>query len=166
MANYNAILSVDFTNVSATEPVTINDAKLYCKIDDLITFDDPLISQLIIAAREVIEAYTNEALTTRTVTAIMCNLCGNVYLPYSPVTSAVILSNASGEVLGGKNAYIKTPITDYITATYTAGYTASTLPKKYIEAIKMQVAYMYENRGDLQVAPTVKTILSNARKLF
>lgn len=56
MANYNAILSVDFTNVSDTELVTLYDAKLYCKIDDLVTFDDPLISQLIIAAREVIEA--------------------------------------------------------------------------------------------------------------
>jgi hypothetical protein len=166
MANYNAILSVDFTNVSGAEPVSLNDAKLYCKVDDLINYDDNLIIQLITAAREVIEAYTNEALTTRTVTAIMCNSCGNVYLPYSPVTSSVTLSDSSGEVLGGKNGYIKTPITDYITATYTAGYTSATLPKKYAEAIKMQIAYMYENRGDLQVAPTVKSILSNARKLF
>ena len=118
------------------------------KIDDLVTFDDPLISQLIIAAREVIEAYTNEALTTRTVTAAMCNLCGNVYLPYSPVTSAVTLvdsdsnSISNGVILGDKNAYIKAPISDYIKATYTSGYTSVTLPKKYVTAIKMQVAYM------------------------
>jgi hypothetical protein len=171
MANYNAILSVDATSIAATEPVLLDAVKLYCKIDDLVTFDDPLLTELITVARQSIEDYTNEALTTRNITAIVRNLCGEVYLPYSPITSPIVLVDSDGNsisnavILGDKNAYIKEPITDYIKAIYTAGYTSVTLPKKYVTAIKMQVAYMYENRGDLKLAPMVKTLLSSARKM-
>jgi uncharacterized phiE125 gp8 family phage protein len=171
MANYNAILNVNVTSIAATESVSLADVKLYCKIDELITLDDFLLSEMITVARQVVEDYTNEALTPRNITAIVRNLCGEVYLPYSPITSAVILSDSDGNsisdgvVLGDDRAFIKEPITDYIKATYTAGYTAANLPKKYATAIKMQVAYMYENRGDLKVAPMVKTLLSSARKM-
>jgi uncharacterized phiE125 gp8 family phage protein len=171
MANYNAILDVQFTSIATTEPVLLADVKLYCKIDDLITLDDQLLTELITVARQSIEDYTNEALTTRNVTAIVRNLCGDVHLPYSPITSAVSVVDSDGNsisdavILGETRAYIKEPISDYIKATYTAGYTSVTLPKKYITAIKMQVEYMYENRGDLKLAPMVKTLLSSARKM-
>lgn len=171
MANYNAILNVTFDNGTVVEPLTLEAARLYMKIDLNMTEDDTLITALITTARQVIEAYTNESIIERNVEAIMCNLCGKVYLPYSPVTGEIVLKDkddatiSQAVILGENRPYIESPKLDYIKATYAAGYTRENLPSKYITALKMQVLYMYENRGDLQVAPTVKTILSNARKL-
>jgi len=171
MANYNAVLDVDFNNGTITEPLSLEDAKLYMRIEFSINEDDGLINSLITSSREVLEKYLNESLINRTVTATICNLCGNIYLPYSPITSTPVLVDkdditiSDAVVRGSKRKWVESPKSDFIKATYTAGYTALTLPSHYVTALKMQVLYMYENRGDLQVAPMVKTILSNARKL-
>ena len=54
---------------AASEPVTLSDAKAYCRVD--VTDDDALITSLIGAARRYVERETGLALMTQTWTAVI-----------------------------------------------------------------------------------------------
>jgi uncharacterized phiE125 gp8 family phage protein len=65
------MISSDFLNLvrtgqPAAEPVTLAAARLQCKIDEDMTDDDPLISGLIVAARDHCENYLSRAFVRRT----------------------------------------------------------------------------------------------------
>ena len=52
MVSYNCVLDVQFLDGEITEPVTLSEAKDFCKID--ISTDDAILTELITAAREMV----------------------------------------------------------------------------------------------------------------
>jgi len=164
---YNAVLSTVFSGESTTEPVTLDEAKNWCRID--VTDDDTLIEDIIIpAAREVCENYANLSFIARTVTAKIQNGLGNFYLPYGPV---VAITAATDYNLNNifTDFSLDTVYPQPITVVYTAGYADGTLPKNLKTAVLCQIAWIYENRGDLTVGPGVsdlsKLLLNQVRNV-
>lgn len=171
---YNAVLDVQFSAENATEPVTLQEAKDWCKID--IPDDDVLITSLITAARIICEQHSNTSFITRTVSARLNNGLGGMYLPYGPVTGNLIsiLDDDSVAIdtnnFSVRNASFKqlyTPFNSIITVSYTAGY--EVLPWNLRVALLNQIAWMYENRGDSTVAGKLseqaKLILNSVRRV-
>jgi uncharacterized phiE125 gp8 family phage protein len=74
----------------ATEPVTLAEARLQCKVDADDTSHDAVLTSLITAARENAEHYTGRALAPRTLEGVLDAFpaCGESFdLPLPPVTS-------------------------------------------------------------------------------
>lgn len=149
MATYNQILDTQLEAVT-TEPLTLQEAKDFCKID--IDTDDDIVEALIIAARQMCEAYTNISFVQRECVAEIDNTNGNTYLPYGPVGDVSEVLYADGNELTGTEyeikgtefkriAYPKT----LVTVTYEAGYTD--LPEILKTALKNAVYYLYDNRA-------------------
>lgn len=171
---FNGLLDRVFSNENATEPVTLAEAKLWCKIDT--TEDDNLITALIKTARQMCEQYVGQSLITRTVTAVINNTNGGVYLPYGPVTSFTSLTDSEGSVITSDNYQLSGtqfprllwPKYNNMTAVYVTGY--ATLPEEYKTAIKEQVFFLYNNRGEeietaqLSLSPMAKTILKPMKR--
>jgi uncharacterized phiE125 gp8 family phage protein len=73
-----------------SEPLTIDDARLQCKVDPDDTSHDELLDALIVAAREYAEHYTGRALASRTLEAALDEFpdCReSICLPMPPVTA-------------------------------------------------------------------------------
>lgn len=160
---YNAVIQTSFSAESSIEPVTLQEAKDWSRID--VTDDDTLITMLLTGARQVCENYANLSFIDRTVTAKIHNGLGNFVLPFGPVTGDIAYSLNDGSV-----------ITDYsfvdaygadMTLVYAAGY--QILPYNLKSAVLNQIAYMYENRGDVEKAfalsPLSKLILMQVRQV-
>lgn len=169
-AAFNAILDVQFSGTEV-EPVTRAEAKSWCRID--VDDDNSLIDSLLTAARLVCEQYCNISFTSRTVTAVLNNSCGNIFLPYGPVSGTVTMTDRDGntvtdpKVRGSLFKFIESPCLDYLQVSYSAGY--STLPPNLKTAVLSQIAWIYENRGDANVAGTLsmgsKMILKLLRRV-
>ena len=73
----------------ATEPVSLAEARLQCKVDPDDTSNDVLLTSLCTAAREYAEHYTGRALAPVTLEAALDEFpCGDSFdLPMSPITS-------------------------------------------------------------------------------
>src|SRR6185437_6805054 len=80
---YNAVLSAVFSAEDARKPVTLQEAKDWCRIS--VTDDDALITALIMAARIACEFYANLSLINRTVTSKIKNGLGDFTTPYGPL---------------------------------------------------------------------------------
>ena len=148
--SYNAVISViksdELSKASAvTEPVLLVDAKAWLRID--LSDDDALLTALIKAARIACEKYANQSFISRTVTAKISNGLGNFYLPYGPV---ILVTSVKDGDTALSNYDVATPYVSDLTVVYTAGY--STLPEDIKVAIKAQIGFMYENRGDAEKA--------------
>lgn len=144
---YNAVLEV--TDVeTGTEPILLPEAKNWCKLDDDTT-DDALVTKIITAARRICEKHANLSFIAKTITARFVNGLGNLTLPYGPVTGTIAYTDFDGlaitsyEIRTGGNG-------GEITAVYTAGY--ATLPEEFRTAILCQIAWMYDNRGNVKLA--------------
>lgn len=170
MSNFNAVLDCKFESESS-EPVTLEEVKLWLRIDSDLTEDDTLLTALITAARVQCENATGVSFVPKTVTAIVNNSCGNIFLPYCPlihgssedITLTDIDGNAVENQIGGNDyPFIISPVSTYLKAVYSAGY--EYLPEDLKTALKMQIGYLYENRGDLNdkasISPVAKTILN------
>jgi uncharacterized phiE125 gp8 family phage protein len=154
MSFYNYL--VDYTlvdNGTITEPVTLAEAKNYCRVST--TADDSLITILITQAREAIEKATGLCLTSKLVSVWFNNPAGNLEMPFGPMdptTFKLYDLNTGNEVLaanyfltGDKFPSLNFPIWNKLKATYTSGY--STVPKDLKVAILDQIDFDYENRG-------------------
>jgi uncharacterized phiE125 gp8 family phage protein len=138
-----------------TEPVTLADVKAWANVD--FTDDDALITSMIIGARQDIENLTNLALVAKTVTLIVnaSTVTDIIRLPYGAASAIVVKGIESDETLTDKTAgsdyyvrassYVLPSSPGNYQVTYTAG---ATVPQTLKEAIKMLVAYRYNNRGD------------------
>ena len=149
---YNFI--IDYTQAdlgTITEPVTIAEAKQYCRVDN--TVEDDLFAELITQSRQAVEKAANISITPKTITLWFTNNAGNFQLPFGPVTSFTSLTDQNGnavgtnvyKLIGGPNPNLKTPEYSNMTAVYTTGMT--TVPKEIKIAILDQINYGYENRG-------------------
>lgn len=157
------------TSAPATEPVTLAEAKLFARIDD--STDDALVTALIAAARQAIEAYTRRALITQTWTATLDFLPGAIAYCLAPrpllsVTSIkglnedgteTTLNPATDIILDASNAKIGVKstapslssdrTTNAFEIVYVAGYgDAAAVPEWAKTAVKQLVATWYEHR--------------------
>ena len=166
--NYNTS-QTQFSSESGTAPITLAEAKAWIKVDTAITADDTLITELIKAARQQVEGFLGISLIHRTVTAIINNSAGDIELPYGPLVSFTSLTDEDGTAIAADDyelrgigfKYLHEPLYDYMTAVYTTGYTA--LPENFKTAVKEQVAWLYDNRGE---AKELSEIVYNTLKPF
>jgi len=167
MVEYNSVLDVQFQDGVITEPVTLTEAKNFCKID--ISTDDDLINILITAARQMCEAYTGVGFVEHNAVVVLNNLNGDIYIPYGPMIAINSVVNDQGTTLvldtdytlgGNEFNRLRTPHSNNITIDYTTGYT--TLPDVLKTAVLNQVYYLYDNRsvGTDDISPIAKTLLN------
>ena len=138
----NGIISAPVINTNTSpEPVSVNEIKDFLHISN-----DTEVNSLSImgkAARKLLEHYTGRYFKPVNITVRLKNELGNYSLPYM-ANGAVIYKDTDAAVISDfdlEDAY------DYeFTATFDTGYTS--LPEDLKQAILMQVAFMYANRGD------------------
>jgi len=167
MVEYNSVLDIQFDDENILEPVTLTEAKNFCKID--ISTDDDLINVLITAARQMCEAYTGVGFVEHNAVAVLNNSNGDIYIPYGPMIAINSVVNDQGTTLvldtdytigGNEFKRLRTPHENNITIDYTTGYT--TLPEALKTALLNQVYYLYDNRavGTDDISPIAKIILN------
>lgn len=162
--SYNQVIDVIFNEDSGapTEPVTLAEAKNFCKID--VSEDDTLITALITAARQMCEEFSNIGFIERELTSIFNNGNGGKFLPYGPIdTVTEVKINdvvTTTYTLGGvKWKQLLDPVADRVEVTYTGGY--ATLPENLKTALLNAIFYLYDNRseGMDNIGPVAKMLL-------
>lgn len=152
MVKYNSILDVQFVegSLAPVEPVTLQEAKDFCKID--ISTDDDLIEELITAGREMCESFVNIGFVEQEKIVILNNGNGGQLLPYGPVGEITevkvndeILSSDEYVISGNEFKRLVSPDDESISITYTSGY--AELPKKLKTALLNAIFYLYDNRA-------------------
>ncbi len=156
------------------EPLSIEDAKAFMRVET--DADDDLIGIMIKTARESAELLTNRLFREVDMRVFFPGSCGyynticrsplkttgvtvtqwnSETRSYEAVTGvSVIPSNGFGKVRY-TDAISQPPDTEYgVKIEFTAGY--ATLPPALLGALKMHVAYLYENRGDVEAVGGVK----------
>jgi len=169
---YNSVLDIEFTEGEITEPVTLVEAKDFCKVD--IGTDDNLIISLITAARQMCEAYTGVGFVVHDAVAILNNVNGDIYIPYGPLVAINQVTDEAGNILvldstyfviGNQFKRLQLPRAKNITIDYTTGY--SELPNILKTALLNQIYYLYDNRsiGTDDVSPIAKNLLNPYRRV-
>jgi uncharacterized phiE125 gp8 family phage protein len=174
-SNYNGPLSynqiTDYTKGTVTEEITLSEVKEFCKVST--SSDDALLTALITAAREVCENYTNRSFGEREMIAWIDNNNGSTYLPFGPVVEITKVSDIDGveitdfKTKGSSFVQILSP-TKILKIEYIAGIS---LEEVFKTAIKSQILFMYENRGDAQLdtlqgtSPIAQVILNPYRRV-
>lgn len=154
MSFYNYLIDFKLVNVGVpTEPVTLAEAKNYCRVTT--NADDDLITDLITEAREAVEKATGLCLVTKNVTIWFNNPASNFMLPYGPMdqTTFKLYDNVNNtevaptnyRLVGGEFPSLNFPIWNQLKATYTSGMVS--VPKELKIAILDQINFDYENRG-------------------
>jgi uncharacterized phiE125 gp8 family phage protein len=179
------------TSVPATEPVTLAEARLFCRVDS--TAEDTLITSLIAAARQDAEMILQRSLITQgwrlvldsfpacielergtvlTVTAITYMDMAGVWQTLSASDYVSDLSGCPARItpVFGKVWPVTLPQIGAVKVEYTAGYgaAAADVPEAIKRWIKLRVATIFENReevarGDLRAMPYVDGLLDAFR---
>lgn len=172
MVDYNCVYDVQFNDESITEPVTLTEAKDFCKID--ISNDDNLIMSLITAARQMCEAYTGVGFVEHSIIANLNNVNGNIYLPYGPVIEVIQVTDDDGNVLTVDTDYtlrgndfkrLQWPEWDNLEVEYLAGY--SVLPEILKTGLLNAIYFLYDNRSQSteDIGPIAKMILKPYKRV-
>ena len=172
MVSYNSVTDIQFDDGVINEPVTLTEAKNFCKID--IGTDDTLITALITAARMHCEAYTGVGFVEHNAVAILNNKNGGIYLPYGPVVTINQVTDKEGNVLvldtdytlsGNEFKRLMTPKEDEITVDYICGY--DVLPEVLKTALLNQIYFLYDNRSQNVdgIAPVAKILLTPYKRV-
>lgn len=146
----------------ATEPVTLDEAKVQCKVE-VDDDDDFFNDDLIVTAREYVERYTGRALITRTYDATFApaSTLQLRMLPVASLTSiTATLTDDTTETVA-TTEYKLDPVeflpivkldsypsgTEYLTVRYVAGYgDASDVPASFKRAMLLLIRQWYDNR--------------------
>lgn len=169
---YNSVLDIEFNDVDITEPVTLVEAKDFCKVD--IGTDDNLIISLITAARQQCEAYTGVGFVVHDAVAILNNVNGDIYIPYGPLIAINQVTDEAGNILVLDSTYfiignsfkrLQSPRAKNITIDYSTGY--SELPNILKTAVLNQIYYLYDNRSTAvdDISPIAKNLLNPYRRV-
>jgi uncharacterized phiE125 gp8 family phage protein len=118
-------MAIARTTEPATEPITLEEAKLFIKQDE--TADDDLIENLIIASRQYVEKRTGLALITQSWTATMPDLYP--YIDLNPFPLQSITSMTYKDVNGNNQSL-----------TYSSYYWLDTLAKPPTLSLKSGVS--------------------------
>lgn len=180
MQNYNLI--IDIKDIAAgspgiSEPVSVSEFKNYSRLesfeDDLgstaniaNTTDDDLIEDLLVSAREDLEAFTGRAFIPKEIRVTVTNLAGMQELPCPPIGDMSALyygwdfeedgesaeNNIADLVLSGsERKHIVSPCDERIVIDYSCGYgrgDTPRLPRRLKMAILVEALYRYEHRGE------------------
>ena len=171
LRQHNVYVGLNRTSDAGTEPASLAQAKLHCRIETGVTEDDTLITALIVAARTYVEDTLNRALITQTWELVLDTFPSgnNVLLPKGPlqsITSITTYDEADAASVFTTSGYRVDTYGDRATLvdgyswptdlrshngvviTYVTGYgDASTdIPPSIIQAIFMLIAHWYENR--------------------
>lgn len=165
---YNDVIEAQVvTDVAgfSDEPVTLEEIKRHLNLQfDTsgsydFTDDDTKLQEIAKSSREVIEQYTGVSMASKTLKAIIRNECGNIEIPFGPVTTLTSIKDADGVSLtsgttyivrGNQFRWIESPRACYLEVNYTAGYTKLTIPAGLKRALLEQIAFDYANAGDQQ----------------
>lgn len=166
---YNII--VDYTNTEISYvngPITVEQAKAFCRAENTSTEQDILFALWIRAARTKIEQYCGISLIPRNIVAVLQAPQGRMELPFGPITSTptFVDENNTAQVIdlvGLNYKVIVNPI-EYTKVTYTAGYANGQVPEELQEAIMLQVAYWWENRGDQDIQGWSNQVIAICQK--
>lgn len=147
--------------------------------DDAFDFDNDLIEELIISAREGLERYCGRSIVPHTWKVLLTNQCGDIELPFSNG----IDTNVSGPVLdsiedcngddidednyklrGTSFMSLETPLQEKMTLVYSV---TPTVPKRLKQAIMRDVCFHYENRNDMPglLAPQALVLASSFKRV-
>ncbi len=168
------------TAAPAIEPIVLADAKTHLRVDT--TADDALITALIVAAREVAEAYQRRALITQQFSLYIDQFPGvdSIWIPRPPLQAVASVkytdNNGVTYVWDPSNYNVDTatqpgrvrlgwgktwPVTTLQTVNaveidFTAGYgaAAANVPQSTIQAMLLLIGQWYENRSNVYMART------------
>lgn len=135
----NRVIDVAIVSEDWVEPVTLDHAKTYMRVD--YDDDDMFISNLITAARKRIERLCGISIVDKTLKVVI-ECVNRQELPYGPVKSVI----TTGLTFIG-NEFKRLVGEGEFTVEYTVGYDPA--PDDLLLAIKAEVLYRYENRGDV-----------------
>ena len=184
---------VSIVNPPAIEPVSLDEAKNYSKIEFII--DDDLLRGLITSARIEAERYTNRTFITTTLKAFYTQIGRRVRLPSAPIQSVTsvtsIRQNTSVVLTVDEDFFIQgiddkfldiesslsltpghslrdTLSTSYLEVEYIAGYglKRSEVPENIRTAIMKIVENNYDLRGDSVIGTIVGQIPNTAKVLL
>lgn len=159
---YNNILDHTNTDIGYTAyPITLAQAKEFCRAENTTTAQDALFSMWIRATFTKVENYTGLSLKPKTIVAVLTVPQGQMELPFGPVTNTPTFVDQQGTaqtlITYGLNfPSIQYPVI-YTKATYTAGYADGQVPDELIEAMLLDICYFWENRGDQSVGSMLQT---------
>ncbi len=171
---YNLLIDSTTIEVSYVNgPITVDEAKAFCRVQNSNAQQDVQFALWVLAARAKVEAYTGLSLIPRNIVAVIQAPQGMYELPFGPVTSIPTFEDEQGSaqsvtLIGLGYPVIKNPIA-YTKATYDAGFGDGEVPELLKQAILMQVCYYWENRGDQDVsgyAPGVIAICQKFKRNF
>ncbi len=132
------------------EPVSLAEAKAFARIDG--GDEDALVSALVAAARLHVESLTGRALVTQTWRLVLKCVSGLV-VPLPVVPAMALVDAPEGAVLQGDSVLLASRV-DELTVDYTAGYgDAEDVPQDLKQAVLTLVAYWYEHRDSVTMAP-------------
>lgn len=154
MVPYNAVIDQKTVTDATTEPVLLPEVKEYMKVD--YTEEDNLITSLIKTARKVLEQHYDIGIIEKTVQVIINNSCGGRDLPGAPISEIISVETRGGaitdyKIIGDFDRYVECPVCDYLKIQYKSGYPLAQVPDEYKTAIKAQVLWMFERRGDQDI---------------
>jgi hypothetical protein len=150
---YNLVIDQTITEIGyPSEPVTLEEAKAYARVEVSNTAQDILFGLWIQGAREYIEQSTGLSLVPKSIVATLSNPQGGIEVPFGPVTSAITWTDINGNIptvvtRGASFPLIPVPFDIYI-GTYSVGYTNATIPRDLKIAMLNMIVSWYENRGD------------------
>lgn len=155
-------VTTDVANFAA-EPVTLDEVKRHLNLlfdtsgSYVFNDDDTYLTELVSECRESLEQALGVSMAVKTYKAILQNECGGIEVPYGPMGTVTTVKDIDGVVLVAADSYIlrgnqfqwfESPVSCYIEVVYTAGYTATTIPKGLKRALLEEIAFRYNNRGD------------------
>ncbi len=177
-------MSITVVTPPASEPLTLAEGKLFLRVDH--GAEDDLITSLITAAREAVEAYARRALITRRVIetkdAWYFDLNGAVRLRLAPATTVHAIRVSGGVVpaeiyaldaahdpprLGFSQSPPSPAAIAGIEIEYDAGYgDAGDVPEALRQAVRLTLAAAYDDRGGAIALPeAARTLIGPFRTL-
>jgi uncharacterized phiE125 gp8 family phage protein len=177
MVGYNSVIDIEFYETEVIEPVTLTEAKDFCKVD--IGTDDTLITSLITASRVQLESYSGIGLVNHNIVATLNNINGDITIPYGPIYTINNITDIDGNVLILDTDYflsgtifkkIRLPKSSYLVVNYDSGYSADNilLPEVLKLSILNQIYYLYDNRSvdmDGGMSPIAKTLINPYKRV-
>jgi uncharacterized phiE125 gp8 family phage protein len=121
--------------------------------------DDDKLQVIMKDSREMLERFTGLSLAQKGYKAILRNQCGNIEIPFGPITTITSVKDVDGNTLtdgtdyvirGNKFKWIERPCSCYLEVSFTSGYTPDEIPEGLRRAWLVQIAWNYVNTGDQQ----------------
>lgn len=150
------LTNIEVSEGSVTEPVSLIEAKAWLQIDH--SDHDSLLTSMITGARQSLEKWLNLALVDKTVTLDADNLKGDwdvMLFPYAKTVADVVVNSLDSSdvptlLTTGTDYYVRSNSIRIGSGRHSISYsiTAPTITQDLKEAILMEVAERYRNRGE------------------